>query len=103
MNSINKVTLGIDFHDGFENDTVVVIINGQEVFRQEYVNTSLQAYAATFKTEIKKGTTLIKIVIPTRNLDCARKDDMTHDTQLIVSIIGNEIECMRAPEAYGLA
>lgn len=31
------ITLGIDLQEGFENDQVVIIINGEEVYRQEKV------------------------------------------------------------------
>lgn len=40
MPETTRNLFGIDFQDGFENDTIVVIIDGVEVFKEENITTS---------------------------------------------------------------
>ncbi len=48
--------LRIALHDGFEDDTVVVKVNGKEVFKQENIETKRQiGKAASFEVKVEQA------------------------------------------------
>jgi hypothetical protein len=62
-------TLTIDLQDGFAGDTVVVRVNGRDVFHKPGVNTDYSiGRADSVTTEVNDGATRVEILVPSRNL-----------------------------------
>lgn len=65
-----QVILGVDLQSGFKNDTVVVEVNGKEVFRGEHVQTrGPSGFAQGFTTIVETGMISVRVKIVTRNLE----------------------------------
>jgi hypothetical protein len=87
------VTLGLDFQDGFRNDSIVVQIEGEEVYRSEDVTTQLLlGLADSFTTQVPRGTIQIEIDVPTRDLTRSISLEVDGETYLGVSILGGMLE-----------
>ncbi len=57
--------LHINLQEGFANDTVVVRVNGQEVFNRTSVKTRLQiGLANAFEVDVPEGSADIQIALP---------------------------------------
>ena len=96
------VTLGIDLQDRFENDTVVMRMNGEEVFRKEHITTNLLlGLADSFKTEVEQGSVRIEISIETRNIVETIPMDVSADTYLGISVVSGRIEYIILDEPFG--
>jgi hypothetical protein len=62
-------TIRIALQDGFEDDTVVINVDGREVFRQETVKTKRQIGKATsFEIDLEEGQASVEISLPLRKL-----------------------------------
>jgi hypothetical protein len=96
-----KFTLLVDIQEGFNDDTVIIKVNGKDVFTKEHVTTSLLAGpAASFSTKIEsrqeEGSRLIvTALVPTRNnlqdsheLDLENNSNSAGEIYLGISIIG---------------
>jgi sulfur carrier protein ThiS len=58
-------TLNIEFQEGFQDDTVVVRVNGAEILRKDHVKTRLQTgFAAATSAEVTEGHTVIEVALP---------------------------------------
>lgn len=98
------VTLAIDFQDGFADDTVVLRVNGEEVFRKEHVSTKLLlGLADSFKTEVEKGPVSVEISVETRDIAETISLDVSVDTYLGVSVVNGMIEYIISDEPFGYA
>lgn len=87
-----RAALSMNFLDGFDDDTVIVEVNGKEVMREEAVSYSmLMAYSHTFETEIEAGTATIEVSVPTRDLVAAKKVDASDRVLLHVSIANGRL------------
>ena len=61
--------LHIAFQEGFTGDTVVVRVNGEEVFRKGNVKTRLQiGYADSFEMNVEEGSVNVEVLLPLKNL-----------------------------------
>jgi hypothetical protein len=61
--------LHIALQNGFDHDTVVVRVNGQEVFNTPGVTTRLQlGVARAFVVDVPEGLTDIQIALPLKNV-----------------------------------
>ena len=96
--------LNIDFQSGFENDTVVILVNNNEVFRKDNVQTLLLTdHAESVSLDIEKGSVCIDIIINTKNLRKAINASITATTYLGISIAMGAIEHMVSEEPFGYA
>ena len=96
--------LNIDLQSGFENDTVVIMVNHNEEFRKENVQTQLlTGYAESVSIGIEKGSVSIDIIIETKNLKKEINTRVLAATYLGVSIITGNIEHMISEEPFGYA
>lgn len=87
------VTLAIDLQEGFVDDTVILRVNGEEVFRKEHVSTNpLLGLAHSFKTEVEKGPVNIRVDVRTRDLAKTVALEVSDDTYLGVSVVGGMID-----------
>ena len=79
--------LRIDLQDGFDGDTVVVTVNGEEIFREQGVRTKTQVGAARYvKMEVEIGATTVMVTLPERGLTEMFELDITGPTFLGVSL-----------------
>ncbi len=63
------VLLHIALQEGFEGDTVVIRVNGKEVFRKPSVKTRLQTgYADSLEVNVQEGPVNVEVTLPARNL-----------------------------------
>lgn len=63
------IPLKIDFQEGFQNDEVVVRIDGKEVFRADNVTTKLTiGLAGSFTKEIPLGKHEVEVFLPRRDV-----------------------------------
>ncbi len=61
--------LHIAFEEGFYDDTVVVRVNDQEVYRKPNVKTELQiGYADSCEVDVREDVIEIVVVLPLRSL-----------------------------------
>lgn len=61
--------LNVNLQEGFVNDTVVVRVNGQEVFNKTSVKTKLQiGLANVFQVDVPEGLLDIEIALPLKNV-----------------------------------
>ncbi len=94
--------LAIDFQDGYKDDTIVVRINGDKVFRKEHASTKLLlGLADSFKTEVEKRSVSIEISIETRNIVETIPLDVSTDTYLGVSVVNGRIEYIISNKPFG--
>lgn len=98
----DMVTLSIDFQDGFANDTVVLHVNGDEVFRKEDVSTNLLlGKADALETVVKTGQIVIEINIQTRDIAMTIPLEISADTYLGISVVNGRIEYVVSDEPFG--
>ena len=61
--------LHVDLQEGFTGDSVVVRVNGKEMFQKLGVRTRVQTgYADSFETNVADGSAEVEVVLPLRNL-----------------------------------
>jgi len=57
--------LHIAFQEGFADDTVVIRVNGKEVFRKASVKTRTQiGYAGSFEVNVQEGSVNVEVTLP---------------------------------------
>ncbi len=70
----------IDLQEGFENDTVVIRMNGQEVLMHENVSTRLQiGLADRFELQLSQGSNMIDIELPVKKIKIKKEADLKID------------------------
>jgi hypothetical protein len=96
-------TLAIHLQEGFNDDTVILQINGAEVFRKEKVKTKLMLGLAddSFQTEVRPGSISLEVAVPTRNITAAIPLEADMDTYVGISIVNNRIEYKIQREPFG--
>ena len=98
------VTLSIDFQDGFTDDTVVLKLNGKEVFRKKAVSTKLLlGKADSFKTEADTGLVNVEISVPTKDIARTFLLEVSADEYIGISIVTGKLECVLSDEPFGYA
>jgi len=96
--------LRIALQDGFEGDTVVVKVNGQEVFKQENIKTKRQiGKAASFEVEVEKGSTNVEVSLPLKSLSETIAVKVSGETYLGVSVVKEKIEHRVSSEPFRYA
>lgn len=59
--------LRIDLQEGFDNDTVVIRVNGSEVYRNSEVKTRLPvSVAQSFEIQVAEDSARVEVDIPTK-------------------------------------
>lgn len=96
------IILAIDLQDGFEDDTVILQVNGENVYHKEDVSTKLLlGLADSFKTEVEKGPIKIDISAQTKGIKKTISLDVSADTYLGISIVNGIIEYIVSNEPFG--
>lgn len=96
------VTLAIDLQDGFEDDRVLVRVNGEEVFHKEQISTKLLlGLADSFETEVEKGPVSLEIRVETRDIVETVPLDVSADIYLGVSIVNGMLDYTVSDKPFG--
>ena len=94
----------IALQDGFDGDTVVVKVNGKEVFKQENVNTKRQiGKAASFEVEVAEGSANVEVSLPLKNLSETIACKVSGEVYLGVSVAEDKIEHRVSSEPFRYA
>ena len=96
--------LSVDLQEGFSDDTVVLHLNGEEVYRQEHVATMrILGLADSFTTNIEEGPATLDIAVETQGIARTVPLDVTGDIYLGVSLVAGDLETFVSSEALGYA
>ena len=98
------VTLTIDLQEGFQEDKVVLYVNGEEVYRKDQVRTKrLLGMAGSFTTEVETGSVNVEIRVETKHLAKTIPLEISDDTYLGISIVNGVIDHIVSDEPFGYA
>jgi hypothetical protein len=98
------VILSIDFQEGFVEDTAVILVNGEQVFRKEHISTNpLLGLADSFMIEVETGLVHIEIVVETDDITHSIPLEVSADAYIGISIVDGMIESIvsHQPFKYG--
>jgi hypothetical protein len=77
----------IALQEGFNDDDVIVRINGQEAYRRSGVTTRYQiSYADSVEVDIEAGPAEIEVEVPSRATSVSQRLDAQHEVYLAVSL-----------------
>ncbi|MCG8603684.1 hypothetical protein MJD09_01610 [bacterium] len=94
-------SLGIDFQDGFSDDTVVVRVDGQVIFQKKGVNTDYSlGRADSVEIRVKEGTVNVDVHVPSRNLSDTAALEVSTKVYLGVSINDDKISFRISDEMF---
>ena len=97
-------TLRIDFQDGFSDDSVIVRVGGQEVFRGANLRTSrLLGFADTVSADVPMGRVMVEVDVPSRELSGSAALDIGGASYLGVSIADDGITFQPSGGPFGYA
>lgn len=95
-------TLHVDLQTGFEGDTVTVIVDGDTVYNDSEVNTSLMTgLAASFEVSVGAGTHQIEVRLPGRAITGSTSVEMDQELYLGISIENEEVVFRLSEEPFG--
>jgi sulfur carrier protein ThiS len=88
----NMTLLHIALQEGFWGDTVIVRVNGEQVFREKDVKTRLQiGLADSVELDVAEGPTQVEVLLPSKNLSDSVQLDVSAPTYVGVSIVDGKI------------
>ena len=92
-------TLVIDLQDGFSADTVMIHVNGEEIYHKQGVNTNIAiSRADSVQTQVPAGETNITISVPTKHLSRTITLQVATTLYLGISIRGGALEVQSSHE-----
>jgi len=98
----NMKELFIDLQSGFNNDSVVVTINGKKFINEGNISTKLlTGLCESFKTKVNPGQINIHIQVPTKGIEKTLSIEMKTDTYLGFSIENNGIQYIVSDKPFG--
>ena len=94
-------SLVIDLQDGFSNDTVVVQVNGQEIFHKEGVNTDYSiGRADSVEIQVPEDSVRVEVAVPSRHLSDIVVLKVLTTVYLGISILDDKIEHRISDEMF---
>jgi len=97
-------TIRIALQDGFEDETVVIAVNGKEVFNQKNVKTKRQiGKAAGFELKLEPGSADVEVSLPLRKLSDRFAVKVSADVYLGISLVEGRIEHRISSEPFRYA
>lgn len=94
--------LHIAFQEGFDGDTIIVRIDGKEMFRNDNVTTRRQiGYASSFETNSHTGPVTIDILLPNKSLWETVQFQVTAATFVGISIDQGKITYRLSDQPFG--
>ena len=95
------VTLAIDLQDGFSDDTVVIRVDGQEIFHKEGVNTDYSlGRADSVEIQVPEGSVNVEVTVPSRHLSDTIVLEVSTTVYLGVSILDDRIDYRISDEMF---
>ena len=94
--------LSVALEDGFEQDAVVVVVNGQQVFDSSDVSTRMQiGLADSFEVPIEAADAVIEVTVPSQGLTGRFETLVADRMHLGVSLQEGEIVFRTSKEPFG--
>ena len=95
--------LNVALEEGFEQDAVVVVVNGQQVFDSTDVNTRMQiGLADSFEVPIDKDEAILEVTVPSQDGVTGRFQVYVPDRVHVgVSLQAGEIVFRTSKEPFG--
>ena len=96
-------SLVLAFEDGFLNDTIVIRINGKQVYLKQNVTTKrvLGLASSTDIKDIQEGIVTIDIEVPSRNISKRLSLEISHTLYLAISIQDSKLVHRISDEPLG--
>ena len=92
------ISLEIHLQAMFTNDTVIVRVNGKEVFHKTSVTTDTKRMRATvFHTTIDPGEVTVSVEVPTKNVSGSQVFHVTSATFITVNLTDGQLEIREEP------
>jgi hypothetical protein len=97
------INLTIDLQDGFVDDTVILLVNGEEILQKEHVSTKiLYGFADSVTTEVEKGSVSIEIKVKTKDIaKTILLNKVSDSTYLGISIVNGMIQYIESSKPFG--
>ncbi len=96
--------LQIDLQEGFDNDAVIIRVNGRIIYQKDSISTRMQiGFADSVKTEAAEGQTTIQITVPNRHIEAVFPVAIDRETRLGVSLDNEQIKQRVLPSDFGYA
>jgi hypothetical protein len=95
--------LHIHLQEGFTGDTVVVQVNGREVFHKDGVQTKLLlGYADTLEVQVPEASVNVEISVPSKNISETIIIERVSETPYLgVSIQAGKITYIKSNKPFG--
>jgi len=94
-------TLVIDLQDGFSVDTVIIHVNGEEIYHKQHVTTNLAiSFADSVQTQVPAGRVNIDISVPSKHLSKAVPLQVTTTLYVGISILADTLEVRSSNEQF---
>jgi hypothetical protein len=94
--------LNIALEEGFEQDAVVVVVNGQEVFDGTDVSTRMQiGLADSFEVPIETDEAIVEVDVPSQGVTGRLETTVADRMHLGVSLQEGEIVFRTSKEPFG--
>lgn len=94
--------LHVALQDGFDDEPVLVRVDGEEAYRVESVRTDYRiSFADSFDRRVAAGEVLVEVGLPRRGLSDARRVDVGATPYVGVSRDGEEIRWRLSAEPFG--
>jgi hypothetical protein len=85
------MTLSIELQEGFQNDNIIILINGKGVYARENITTRTQiGLADKFEINVDEDRAAVEIKLPARNLTETVEIILNKKKYLGFSVVGKE-------------
>ncbi len=93
-----------DLQDGFDDDEVIIKIDGRQVFHKNRVKTDLRlGLADTFTAPTAGGTSTVEVAVPARSLSETFPLDSADSPHVGIAVCNNRLEVRPSRVAFGYA
>lgn len=94
--------LFIHLQEGFDNDLVVIKVNGKEKFRNKQVTTKmLLGYAEVVELQLSDAAAKVQITLPQKKLTQSIDLPQSADAHIAVSIVDKQINYQVSDQPFG--
>jgi hypothetical protein len=94
--------LNVALEEGFEQDAVVVVVNGEQVFDSSDVSTRMQiGLADSFEVPIEEEAAIVEVTVPSQGVTGRYETLVTDQMHVGVSLQEGEIVFRTSKEPFG--
>jgi hypothetical protein len=98
---VHSVTLHIDLQDGFQNDEVIVRLDGKEVFHKSGVNTDIRISRADgFEAKTTKAEALVDVEFPQKHVKGSQTFKASETPHIGISIREGKAQIRLSAEPF---